>query len=80
MRDCEACASGSYKVVPIGVAPKRSVPLELTEKRSWRTPWKKKSKPMRVTAEAVSSWSAATRVVVPLLMSVSEAVVVVAKT
>ena len=48
-------ASGSYNVVDIAVAPKRSEPFEFTLKRSCRMSWKKKSNPIRVTAEAVSS-------------------------
>jgi len=66
-------------VLLMAVAPNRIVPLEFTVKRSWRTPMTTKSKPMSVTGEARSSWSAPISVVVPLLMSVNEPLVVVLK-
>ncbi len=55
--------------VVMTVEPSLSKPLALTENWVWRTPWYQKSKPMLVTADAVSSTLAATSWVVPVDMS-----------
>ena len=57
------------KAVETAVPPKRARPFAFTENWVCRTPTNQNSNPMFVTAEALSSKLAATRLVVPVDMS-----------